>query len=413
MKTCQVISVVLIGLSLATTACSLAEPDDEEVGEDDVGGDFDQALSAATAFCTAGFSFDVTNQLCVSATEAVGPFPRSMIDHCKRFVTNRPDGSNSCETKPDGTVTTRWAKSVAIGARDATLQGQCAAGTAFDASVGYCSDGGNIYGPFSKDDVAFCQSLGGGLACETNRVHPSFAKKKASTGEWAYILSVDHGVRNDGFGEGHFGAARSNSAGTHSGIDFLAPVGATLRSACDSAEVQTGVDGGYGKWVQIVCAVPSRLTGGTPMWASTFYAHMNTVTVSGGDRVTKGQAIGTVGKTGNASSSGINAHVHWEVTIHGSQAAARADGHASSDNSGSTVSAQFETAFRQACITPSGIRAVTGPVMRGRRPDPYLMLICTAKDKPALTTPSASLQGFLERWSRHFSATAFDINVGR
>lgn len=400
---------LLLSWVAAAASCSL---DEREALEEEVEPAAD-LIAAAQAFCAAGFTFDATNQLCTSASEAVGPFPRSMIDHCKRFVANRADGSNSCETTVDGRASTRWARSLAIGARNATLTaGGCASGTALDASLGYCSDGGNVYGPFSKDDVAHCKSLGGGATCETNRVHPSFVKKKAG-GEWAYILAVDHGVRNDGFGEGHFGAARSNSAGTHSGIDFLAPVGATLRAVCDSADVQTGFDGGFGNWVQIVCPVPTRLSGGVPMWASTFYAHLQTVSVTGGGRVTKGQTIGTVGKSGNASASGINAHVHWEVTIHGSASAARADGHASSDNSPSSVSSQFEAAFRQACITPSGIRAVTGPVMRGRRPDPYLLLICSVTGKPPLTAPAASVQGFLERWSRHFSATAFDINVGR
>lgn len=394
-----------------TASCAL----DEGEAPDEPGDAVSGRVAAAQAFCAAGFAFDTSNQLCTSATEAVGPFPRSMIDHCKRFVANRADGSSSCETTVDGRVNTRWAKALAIGARNATLAAdRCASGTALDASLGYCSDGGNVYGPFSKDDVAHCKSLGGGATCETNRVHPSFVKRKAPAGgEWAYPLTVDHGVRNDGFGEGHFGAARSNSAGTHSGIDFLAPVGTTLRAVCDSGDVQTGFDGGFGNWVQIVCPVPARLSGGTSMWASTFYAHLQSVSVATGSRVTKGQAIGTVGKSGNASAVGINSHVHWEVTIHGSQGAAHGDLHGSADNSPSSVSSQFEAAFRQACITPSGIRAVTGPVMRGRRPDPYLMLICSVTGKPALTTPAASVQGFLERWSRHFSATAFDINVGR
>jgi hypothetical protein len=51
--------------------------------------------------------------------------------------------------------------------------------------------------------------------------------------------------------------------------------------------------------------------------------------------------------------------------------------------------------------------------MRGRRPDPYLMLVCSVRGKPAITPPPASLQSFLERWSAHFTATGFDINAGR
>jgi hypothetical protein len=398
--------------SVALAGC-LSGAESESDNADSTGEDF-VPLAAQNAFCPTGFSFDSANNLCLSATEAAGPFPQSMIDFCKTVVANRSDGSNACTTTLDGKLTIRWARSIAITGRSRTLQANgCATGTSFDANAGYCSDGPNIYGPFSIDDVDFCKSLSGGLTCETNRVAPGFARPKNTGGEWSYIMPVDHGVRNDSFGRGHFGAGRSNSAGTHSGVDFLAAVGTPLLSVCDSSNVQTGVDpGGYGNWVQISCQVPTRLTGGSAMWASVFYAHMNSVSAVNGGTVRKGASIGTVGKTGNASSSGINAHVHWEVTIHSTLAGAQSDSHSSSDNSGSTAATAFERTFRSACIAPSGITAVTGPVMRGRRPDPYLMLVCTVRGKPAITAAPA-VQGTLERWSSHFTATAFDINIGR
>ncbi|HEU4408418.1 MAG TPA: hypothetical protein VFS43_24355, partial [Polyangiaceae bacterium] len=55
-------------------------------------------IAAADAFCPQGFAFDSAAQLCLSATEAAGPFPRSMIDFCRQWVPNRADGSNACET---------------------------------------------------------------------------------------------------------------------------------------------------------------------------------------------------------------------------------------------------------------------------------------------------------------------------
>jgi peptidoglycan hydrolase-like protein with peptidoglycan-binding domain len=227
-------------------------------------------------------------------------------------------------------------------------------------------------------------------------------------GEWSYILPEDHGVRDDSQGDGHFGGSRPS--GPHSGVDFLAAVGTPLLAVCDTGDVQTGFESRYGNWVQLTCTVPTSLTGGRAMWASVLYAHLNTVAVANGDRVAKGTQIGTVGKTGNAAGAGIGPHVHWEVAIHGSRLDAFNELHASADNSGNPTATAFDTTFRQACLTPNGISTRTGPVMRGRRVDPYLMLVCTVRGKPRLT--GSPLQS-LEAWSQHFSATGFDINVGR
>lgn len=391
------------------TGCLGSQPGEDEPPTDDPAG----RISAADAFCPAGFALDELQQLCLSDTEAVGPFPRSMIDDCKRFVANRADGSNACETTLTGAVSTRWAKSLAIGARRNTLQANgCAAGTAPHSS-GYCADATNLYGPFTKADVAFCKGLSGGNACETNRVGLSFVRPRPSTGDWAYILAVDHGVRDDQFGAGHFGAPRSNSAGTHSGIDFLAPRGTPLLSPCDSDDIQVGFDGGYGNWVQIVCPAPASLSGGRTIWASILYAHLDSVAVASGGTVAKGGRVGTVGKTGNANVAGLNPHVHWEVTLHSSRAAAHGDSHGSADNSSTQAAVDFEASMAAACLTPNNVKALTGPVRRGRRPDPYLLLVCAVRGKPALTAPTSSLQSVFVPWRDHFSATGFNIDAGR
>ncbi|HEU4405855.1 MAG TPA: hypothetical protein VFS43_11365, partial [Polyangiaceae bacterium] len=106
---------------------------------------------------------------------------RSMIDFCRQWVPNRADGSNACETNDWGFPATRWARALAVDARAATRQADgCAKGTALDPKQGYCSDGANLYGPFSKDDVFFCQTAGGGgAACETNRVASGLVRPKA------------------------------------------------------------------------------------------------------------------------------------------------------------------------------------------------------------------------------------------
>ena len=215
-------------------------------------------------------------------------------------------------------------------------------------------------------------------------------------------------------GGGEFGAARGNSAGTHSGIDFLAPVGTSLLAVCDASEAVVGSDpNGYGNYVILACPLPATLTAGRTLWASIMYAHLSTVAIADGSNVAKGQRLGAVGKTGNAAGAGVNPHVHWEVTVHSSKQAALADGHRSSDNTGNNAATLFEVSFRAGCLTPNTVKPRTGPVMRGRRPDPYLLLVCSVRAKPALKTPPTSAQSFLEAWSNHFSAVGFDINVGR
>lgn len=138
-------------------------------------------LDPASTFCPAGFTLDTEHQLCASAAEVVGPFAGSMTEFCKRFVASRSDGTNSCETAVDGRVSTRWVRQLAFDARTSTLQGDgCAQSTSLDSATGYCSDGDNVYGPFSLDDVAFCKAAQGGSTCETNRVAPVMVRRKAS-----------------------------------------------------------------------------------------------------------------------------------------------------------------------------------------------------------------------------------------
>jgi hypothetical protein len=179
------------GLALGLAACATTGGADD--GEDPAA-----AINSGPRFCAAGFSFDAASQLCLSGTEAVGPFAPSMTEFCKRFVANRPDGSNSCETTLTGAVNTRWTRQLAIDARKSTLEGACPRGTAVDSATGYCADATNLYGPFTIEDVELCKSLQGGAACETNRIGKGFAKPRASTFSAATEIAVTNGGANIG-----------------------------------------------------------------------------------------------------------------------------------------------------------------------------------------------------------------------
>jgi hypothetical protein len=141
----------------------------------------DEIASAADAFCPQGFAFDAASQLCLSPAEAAGPFPPSMVAFCRQWVADRADGSNACQTNDAGLPATRWERTLAVDARQVTRGADgCAQGTTLDPKQGYCSDGKDLYGPFSKSDVAFCQAAGGGAACETNRVAVGMVQPKSS-----------------------------------------------------------------------------------------------------------------------------------------------------------------------------------------------------------------------------------------
>lgn len=90
----------------------------------------------------------------------------------------------------------------------------------------------------------------------------------------------------------------------HTGIDFARSSQSAAAPSIVSSEagivVSAGVRGGYGNTV-VIYHYDMNLT--------TLYAHLASMSVSGGDTVTKGQQIGVMGTTGN--STGI--HLHFEV----------------------------------------------------------------------------------------------------
>lgn len=90
----------------------------------------------------------------------------------------------------------------------------------------------------------------------------------------------------------------------HTGLDFPAPHGRTVRAARAGKVIGAGYEpGGYGNVVHI--AHGSGVT--------TFYAHLNRVTVRRGEGVAAGERVGTVGSTGLSSGP----HLHFEVRLRG------------------------------------------------------------------------------------------------
>ena len=123
---------------------------------------------------------------------------------------------------------------------------------------------------------------------------------------WRRTVSPLEGVplliRVDAKGSGLFGASRSGGR-QHRGIDLEAPIGTPVR-AIRSGVVRTVTwHRGLGHYIELRHAAS----------LSSLYAHLDTTRVAEGERVRQGQIIGTVGKTGNARSPLIKAHLHMEL----------------------------------------------------------------------------------------------------
>ena len=98
-----------------------------------------------------------------------------------------------------------------------------------------------------------------------------------------------------------------NSRSFHSGIDIGGPNYGDIRASNSGKVIYSGWYGGYGK----VVILEHGIINGKPI--TTLYAHMSTILVSNGQRVTKGQVIGKEGTTGYSTGP----HCHFEVRVNG------------------------------------------------------------------------------------------------
>jgi murein DD-endopeptidase MepM/ murein hydrolase activator NlpD len=104
-----------------------------------------------------------------------------------------------------------------------------------------------------------------------------------------------YGIRSDPF---RGGAAR------HAGIDLAAPLGTPIYATADGIVTEAGYNnGGYGNLIKVDHG----------RGIETRYAHLSSMAVRVGQRITRGQVIGRMGSTGRSTGS----HLHYEVRIDG------------------------------------------------------------------------------------------------
>jgi len=95
----------------------------------------------------------------------------------------------------------------------------------------------------------------------------------------------------------------SRGGGRHVGIDLRMPRGSAIMAADGGTVTKACYSGSYGNIIII-----NHGNG-----IQTYYSHCDSMSVSVGSQVTKGQVIGTVGATGNATGN----HLHFEVRVNG------------------------------------------------------------------------------------------------
>ncbi len=240
---------------------------------------------------------------------------------------------------------------------------------------------------------------------------PAPAEPPRALPRWVWVLPVDHGIRADRGGAGGFLAPRAH--GKHNGIDLLAPLGTPVRAPC-AGKARAGQNSSHGKWVQLVCALPSELGLEPARRVSLFFAHLKDVAGLGEAmaEVAAGAELGSVGKTGNASSAIIAAHLHLEAIVHDDEPSALAEHHSGRDQSDTRGAREVGGALSSRCLGPAGLASKAESLWRARRADPFVLLVCLGAEKPAYTRPSGKLAEASYPWSSEYSATGFDVDAG-
>jgi murein DD-endopeptidase MepM/ murein hydrolase activator NlpD len=101
-----------------------------------------------------------------------------------------------------------------------------------------------------------------------------------------------------------FGESRASSSGeprAHKGIDICVPQGTPVMAATDGVVSFAGTESEYGRLIVIDHGHSF----------STVYGHLAKIQIRAGEKVVKGQVIGTVGMSGNTTGP----HLHFEVRL--------------------------------------------------------------------------------------------------
>ena len=129
----------------------------------------------------------------------------------------------------------------------------------------------------------------------------SSSKSKKPTNKLSRSLAFPVASKKSNIGS-YWGARRDGGRRKHQGIDIFARKGTPVVAICDG----------------IIVTRDNTPIGGKTLWLKSedhswtaYYAHLDKHKVKEGQRVRKGQVIGTVGNTGNARST--PSHLHFGI----------------------------------------------------------------------------------------------------
>jgi murein DD-endopeptidase MepM/ murein hydrolase activator NlpD len=253
-----------------------------------------------------------------------------------------------------------------------------------------------------------------------NPLAPDLSKPKRSSpptarrdAPWAYVLPVDHGVRSDESGQGYFRAPRFH--GEHNGLDLLAPVGTPVFSPCEG-QAMAGASRSFGRWIHVICPVPEeyRKAGAARPWASFFYAHLDKTDLPFNQwvDVAKAEAVGQVGKSGNARGPNIQPHLHLELIVQKNRRSAMDERHLGKDQSAVAAADHFADQLSSQCMAPFGFQAKSQMLRRARRLDPFIALTCLSSYKPNFIKAPSPLTDSSRAWTQYYVAKDFNVNLG-
>lgn len=230
---------------------------------------------------------------------------------------------------------------------------------------------------------------------------------------WNYVLPVDHGVRTDQSGQGHFRAPRFH--GQHNGLDLLAPIGTPVFSPC-AGKAMTGASQSFGRFIHVICPVPDEYmrAGGPRPWASFFFAHLAKTDLPYNQwvEVEGAQPIGQVGKSGNARGPHVKPHLHLELIIQRNRRGAMDERHLGSDQSSVGAAEYFAEQLASQCMAPVGFAPKSRLTRRARRIDPFLALTCLGEFKPNFKKAPSPLTDWSREWKQFYVAKEFNVNLG-
>ncbi|MBT2470112.1 peptidoglycan DD-metalloendopeptidase family protein [Streptomyces sp. ISL-66] len=156
------------------------------------------------------------------------------------------------------------------------------------------SDGASDEESFSDDGASGGSPSEGGAEAPVAPAPEAPAQQQAAPASGGFVAPVGGGVST-----AYRASGAMWSSGYHTGVDFIASTGTTVRAVGAGTVVSAGWGGAYGNEVVIRHADGKYSQ----------YGHLSQLSVSTGQSVSGGQTIGLSGATGNVTGP----HLHFEI----------------------------------------------------------------------------------------------------